>query len=179
MWHDLTHLPFGDGIGIIIRTVLVYIGLLTGVRISGKREIGQMTPFDLVVLLLISNSVQTAMVGADTTLVGGMVSAITLLMLNWAVSRGRMRSDRFRRWVEGVPVVLVSHGEPVYRNLMHEQITLDELTAVLRQHEAMNIKEVVLAMLEVDGSISVIRKDPDEPDAVIHKRVKGLHRKRT
>lgn len=178
MWHDLVHLAPQDILGIMMRTSLVYVGLLTGVRLSGKREIGQMTPFDLVVLLLISNSVQTAMVGSDTTLTGGLVSAMTLLMLNWAVSRGRMRSERFRRWVEGVPVVLVSHGEPLFRNLMHEQITLDELAAVLRQHEAMSIKDVVLAMLEVDGSISVIRKDPNEPDMVIHKRVKGLHRKR-
>ncbi|MHB1460813.1 MAG: DUF421 domain-containing protein [Armatimonadota bacterium] len=172
------HISLPTAWGIIVRTSLVYIGLLTGVRISGKREIGQMTPFDLVVLLLISNSVQTAMVGADITLTGGLLSALTLLCINWTVSRFRMRSDNFRRWVEGVPVVLVTHGEPVHRNLMHEQITLDELAAALRQHEALSISDVELAMLEVDGSISVIRQDPDRPDAVIHKRIKGVHRKR-
>lgn len=178
MLRDVFHIPFLYVLGIILRTGLVYIGLLAAVRLSGKREIGQMTPFDLVVLLLISNSVQTAMVGSDVTLSGGLVSALTLLCLNGLVSRVRMRNDRFRRWVEGVPVVLVSNGEPIFRNLLHEQITLDELIAALRQHEALEMKDVVLAMLEVDGSISVIRKDPNQPDAVIHRRVKGLHRKR-
>ncbi len=172
MMNEILHISLPTALGIILRTSLVYVGLLTGVRMSGKREIGQMTPFDLVVLLLISNSVQTAMVGADITLTGGLLSALTLLCINWTVSRISMRSDRFRHWVEGVPVVLVSHGVPIHRNLMHEQISLDELSAALRQHEALDISDVELAMLEVDGTISVIRQDPDRPDAVIHKRFK-------
>ncbi len=108
---SMLHTDAGHGLlEIVIRTSAVYLCLLLGLRLSGKREIGQITPFDLAVLLLISNAVQNAMTGGDNSLTGGLVSAGALLALNALVARIRMRSPRLQRFVEGVPTVLVSRG---------------------------------------------------------------------
>jgi uncharacterized membrane protein YcaP (DUF421 family) len=157
------------------RTLIVYGVLLAGVRLAGKREIGQITPFDLVVLLLISNAVQNAMTGPDTSVTGGIAAAGTLLLVNAVVARLRMRWTAFGRFVEGIPVVLVAHGEVQYRSLAREHMTLDEMTAALRQHEVSDVKVVELAMLEVDGTISVLRRDPQHPTRVIHTRKRLVH----
>jgi uncharacterized membrane protein YcaP (DUF421 family) len=143
---------------IVVRTAIVYAFLVIGIRLSGKREVGQMTPFDLVVLLLLSNAVQNAMTGPDVSIAGGLVAAVTLFAVNAVVSRLRMRSRSFRSLVVGVPVILVSHGELVRTNLDREQITEDDLLAALREHEAENVTDVEQATLEVDGTISVIRR---------------------
>jgi uncharacterized membrane protein YcaP (DUF421 family) len=95
---------------IIGRTLVVYAVVLVGLRLGGGRELGQLTPFDLVVILLVANAVQNAMVGPDTSLQGGLVAAATLLVVNAGVARLRFRSPRIRHLVEGVPVVLVQHG---------------------------------------------------------------------
>ncbi len=165
---------------VVVRTALVYFALLLGIRLSGKREIGQLTPFDLVVLLLVSNALQNAMTGGDNTVTAGLVSAGVLLALNVGVAAFRMRSPRFRRFVEGVPVVLVTHGQVQFRNLAREQLTYDELLTALRQHEVAEAKYVELAMLEVDGSISVIRRDPDDETTFHHTRKRLVrHHKRS
>ena len=171
------HLPLL--LGIVLRTAIVYLVLLAGIRLAGKREIGQLTPFDLVVLLLISNSVQNAMTGPDTSVTGGVVAAITLLLVNAAVALGRQRSLRFQRFVEGIPVVLVAHGEVQYRNMMREHLTLEELTAALREHEVGKLDQVELAMLEVDGTVSVLRKDEAAPDRLMHTRKRLRHHHRS
>lgn len=162
------------------RTAIVYVVLLAGVRLAGKREIGQLTPFDLVVLLLISNAVQNAMTGPDTSVTGGIVAAVTLLLINSVVALFRMRSARFRRFVEGIPVVLVAHGEIQYRALMRERITEDELMAALRQHEVSDVSQVELAMLEIDGTVTVIRreKDPADGTRLVHTRKRLVHHHR-
>jgi uncharacterized membrane protein YcaP (DUF421 family) len=165
--------------GIALRTGLVYAALLLGVRLAGKRQIAQLTPFDLVVLLLLSNAVQNAMTGPDTSVTGGVVAAATLIGLNVAVSRLRWVFPGFKRYVEGVPVALVVHGQVQFQALRHEQLTQDELLAALREHEAASVENVELAMLEVDGSVSVIRRDPGHPERV-HSSSKKLvrhHRK--
>jgi len=143
-------------IEIIARTALVYIALLLGLRMAGKREIGQMTIFDLVVLLLLANAVQNAMVGADSSLTGGLVAALTLLLLNWTVARLRLRIPWLRHWVDGSPTLLVLHGEVIERNLNREGIDVETLAAALREHGLGDIKEVEMAVLEIDGSISII-----------------------
>lgn len=171
-WH------LGAIVAVAARTAIVYVMLLALIRISGKRQIGQMTPFDLVVLLLISNAVQNAMTGPDTTVSGGLVAAVSLVMLNWLVSRVRLRSSRFRRFVEGIPVVLVAHGMYEYRALQHESMTVDELMAVLREHEVENVAQVELAMLEVDGTVSVIRVDPNKPGHLLKTRKRLIHHHR-
>lgn len=144
---------------IAVRTGLIYFAVLIGVRLSGKREIGQMTPFDLVLLLLIANAVQNAMTGPDTSLVGGLVAAGTLIAINSLVSLLAWRSKRISRIVEGSPTPLVHHGRVLEDNLAREKVTTDELHQALREHGIPNLAEVELAMLEVDGSISVLRKD--------------------
>lgn len=165
--------------GIALRTGAIYAALLLGVRLAGKRQIAQLTPFDLVVLLLLSNAVQNAMTGPDTSLSGGIVAAATLILLNVGVSQLRLRFPRFKRFVEGVPVALVVHGQIQHEALRHEQLTEDELLAALREHEASSVDQVELAMLEVDGSVSVIRNDPNQPGSFRSSRKKLVrhHRK--
>jgi uncharacterized membrane protein YcaP (DUF421 family) len=165
---------------VVGRTAIVYVCLLFGLRLSGKREIGQLTPFDLAVLLLISNALQNAMTGGDNSVTAGLISAGVLLGLNVAVAGVRMRWPNLRKFVEGSPVVLVSHGEVQHRNLAREQLTYEELLMSLRQHEVQSEKEVELAMLEVDGSITVIRRIPDSSDGFHHSRKKLVrHHKRS
>ena len=140
----------------IARTVVIYLVILVGLRVAGKREIGQMTVFDLVVLLLIANAVQNAMVGADTSLTGGVVAAVVLLVLNSIVAWLRMRSPRLRRIVEGSPTLLVLHGEVITTNMKKEGIDQDTLEAALREHGVIEFSSVEMAVLEIDGSISVV-----------------------
>jgi uncharacterized membrane protein YcaP (DUF421 family) len=102
-------LSISSALGIAARTFIIYIVILAGLRLSGKREIGQMTVFDLVVLLLISNAVQNAMVGPDTSLVGGIIAVLVLLLVNIAVARLSIRWPRLRHLVEGTPTLLVSN----------------------------------------------------------------------
>jgi len=142
---------------IVGRSLVVYVAVLVGLRLGGRRELGQLTPFDLVVILLVANAVQNAMVGADTSLQGGLVSAATLFAVNAGVARLRLRSERVRQLVEGVPVVLVQHGEIVTANLHREGITEDEVIAAVREHgEIGDLSQVELAVLETDGSVSVV-----------------------
>lgn len=96
---------------VVARTVVVYLALFTGIRLMGKREIGQMAVFDLVVFLLIANAVQNAMVGPDVSLAGGVIAALTLLTINWVVARLRLRGPFWGRLLEGTPTVLIADGE--------------------------------------------------------------------
>jgi len=141
---------------VALRTVLVYVCLLTGLRLAGKREIGQLTVFDLVVLLLISNAVQNAMVGSDSSLTGGLIAAVVLLVGNMLVAQLRLRSTRLRRLVEGTPTLLVLHGQVIPEHLRRESLDEDMLEAALREHGVANIRDVEMAVLETDGSISVV-----------------------
>lgn len=142
--------------GILLRTAVVYLVILIGLRLAGKREIGQMNVFDLVVLLLISNAVQNAMVGPDTSLVGGIVAAVVLLVINAVVARLRLKSQRLRHWVEGTPTLLVLHGEVIPKHMQSEGIDEDTLLAALREHGVAELDNVEMAVLETDGSISVV-----------------------
>jgi uncharacterized membrane protein YcaP (DUF421 family) len=141
---------------IVIRTLAVYLLVLVGLRLSGKREIGQMTVFDLVVLLLIANAVQNAMVGQDTSLMGGILAAVVLLLINALVARLRLRWPRLRRLVEGTPTLLVLHGEAILAHMRREGIDDESLLAALREHGVTEIGAVEMAVLEIDGSISVV-----------------------
>jgi uncharacterized membrane protein YcaP (DUF421 family) len=145
--------PFWD---IIVRTALVYLVLLLGLRIAGKREIGQMTVFDLVVLLLISNAVQNAMVGPDNSATGGILAAVTLLVLNAGLAWLRLRFPKLRKWVEGTPTLLILHGEVFNKNLDREGVDIETLETALREHGIIDKKDVEMAVLEIDGTISVV-----------------------
>lgn len=144
---------------ILLRTTVVYGAVLIGLRLSGKRQIGQMAPFDLVVIILIANAVQNAMVGPDTSLAGGLISAGTLLVLNFGVSRLSERLPWVGRVVEGQATVLISHGQVLPDRLRGEGVDAAELEEAIREHGLAGIEQVELAVLEVDGAISIVPKD--------------------
>ncbi len=154
--------------GIILRTAAIYVVVLLGVRLSGKREVGQMTPFDLTLLLLISNAVQNAMTGTDTSLAGGVAAAATLLILNYFVAELSGGNRRFRRFIEGQPSLLIHDGAIISAHLAKEHISMDELQRSLREHGIASAHEVALAVLEVDGSISCLKYDEITPAAHNH-----------
>jgi uncharacterized membrane protein YcaP (DUF421 family) len=141
---------------IVLRTAAIYVVILFGLRLAGKREIGQMTVFDLVVLLLIANAVQNAMVGQDTSLVGGILAAAVLLILNSLVAQLRMHWPKLRRLVEGTPTLLILRGEVIPDHLRREGIDQETLEAALREHGVNDLNDVEMAVLEIDGSISVV-----------------------
>jgi len=141
---------------IALRSALVYLALLVGLRLAGKREIGQMTVFDLVVLLLLANAVQNAMVGPDTSLTGGVIAVAVLFVFDRAVAQLRLRWPRLRRLVEGSPTVLVLHGEVITAHLKREGIDEATLEAALREHGVAALGDVEMAVLETDGSISIV-----------------------
>ena len=153
---------------IALRTGVIYLVVLVGVRLSGKREVGQMTPFDLTLLLLLSNSVQNAMTGPDTSLIGGVVAASTLLLLNYLVGTLSGVNRSFRRVVEGEPSLLVHDGRVIEPHMEKEHVSMDELQRALREHGIAKCSDVALAVLEVDGSISCLKYDEIKPDANTH-----------
>jgi len=153
---------------IVLRTVVIYLVVLLGVRLSGKREVGQMTPFDLVLLLLISNSVQNAMTGPDTSVLGGIAAAVTLLVMNYGIAELSGINRRFRKIVEGQPSLLVHDGQIIAPHMAKEHVSMDELERALREHGINNYHDVALAVLEVDGSISCLKYDELTPGANNH-----------
>ena len=149
----------------VIRTVVIYGFLLVAFRLAGKRQVGQMSPFDLIVLLVISNAVQNAIIGDDQSLGGGLIGATALLVLNGVVAVPIMAwaSTRFRgfgRLVENTPTILVQHGHVLVDNLRRECMTLPELRAALRREGVSSVTDVRYAILEEDGHVSVIRRRP-------------------
>lgn len=153
---------------IALRTIVIYLVVLIGVRLSGKREVGQMTPFDLTLLLLISNSVQNAMTGPDNSLLGGVVAAITLLVMNYAVAELSGANRRFRKFVQGQPSLLVHDGQVITSHLAKEHVSMDELERAMREHGINTYHDVALAVLEVDGTISFLKYDDLQPTANTH-----------
>ena len=143
---------------ILLRTFVVYMTVLVLLRVAGKRELGQMTPFDLVVILVIANAVQNAMTGGDNSLIGGMIAAATLTAVNIAVGRWGSRVPLFRRLVASEPTLLLQDGKPIKEHLDRERIDIQELEMAARQHGIPDLAEVAAAVLEEDGSISIIPK---------------------
>jgi uncharacterized membrane protein YcaP (DUF421 family) len=127
-----------------------------------------MTPFDLTLLLLLSNSVQNAMTGPDTSLSGGAIAACTLLILNYFVADLSGTNRRFRRWIQGQPSLLVHDGKPIEAHMARERVSMDELHRALREHGINSCDQVALAVLEVDGSISCLKYDEIKQDAGTH-----------
>jgi uncharacterized membrane protein YcaP (DUF421 family) len=144
---------------IVLRTFVVYMTVLVLLRVAGKRELGQMTPFDLVVILVIANAVQNAMTGGDNSLIGGILAAGTLTVVNIAVGRWGTRVPVFRRLVASEPTLLLRDGKPMQAALDKERIDVEELEMAARQHGIADLKDVTAAVLEEDGSISIIPKD--------------------
>jgi uncharacterized membrane protein YcaP (DUF421 family) len=164
---------------IALRTAVIYAVVLIGVRLSGKREVGQMTPFDLTLLLLLSNSVQNAMTGPDNSLLGGIVAAATLLLLNYVLADISGANRRFRKFIQGQPSLLIHDGNIIEAHMAKEHVSMDELQRALREHGIADYHHVALGVLEVDGSISLLKYDEIKPDANTHlvRRRKGIEKK--
>jgi len=140
----------------VLRAVAVYVLVMVLVRVSGKRAVGQFTPFDLVLLILIGNAVQNGINGGDNSLTGAVIMATTLIALNYAVAFSTSRSRRVERLIEGVPVVLARDGK-VFERVLREQLVSDaDFHKALRQHDVSEVSDVALALLETNGSISVV-----------------------
>src|SRR6266853_406086 len=142
----------------IVRALIVYGFLVVLLRMTGKRQVGQLAPFDLVLLLVLSNAVQNAMNGGDNSVIGGMISATTLVGVNWIVGLFTYRSKKLEALVEGRPDVLIRDGKLFQKTLEHAKLTRHEVMTALREAGCASIEEVRAALLENDGSISVIPK---------------------
>ena len=141
---------------VALRTAIVYIFLVVAIRVSGKREIGQMSVLELVVILIISDAVQNSMVGENASIWGGLVAVTVLLTLDFALRSLTLRWPRFRKVLQGEPRLLIRDGQILERALREEGISTDEVAAAVRGQGVERIDQVSLAVLETDGSISVI-----------------------
>lgn len=154
MWQPT--LPYWE---FIFRGVAVYVFLLVLLRVTGKRQVGQLSPFDLVLLLVLSNAVQNSMNGGDNSLIGGMVSAATLVALNYMIGLITAHSKKLETLIEGRPQVLVHNGQLFEDVMANAQLTHHELQAALRLAGCLSVEEVRMAVLENNGAISVVKRD--------------------
>ncbi len=145
---------------LVVRAVVVYAFLIVLLRITGKRQVGQLAPFDLVLLLVLSNAVQNSMNAGDNSLTGGLVSAATLVGINFLVGYFTYRSKKLEALVEGRPEVLVHNGKVFEQVMARLQLTHHELMASIRQNGCACIDDVHLAVIENNGSISVVPRQP-------------------
>ena len=141
---------------IVLRSTVVYIVILLGFRLAGKRHVSQLSLIDFALVLLVSNAVQNAMVGTDSSVLGGVVAAFTLIIINVLLTKLVNKDKPLGRLFEGEARILVRHGKVITGALEHEDISEDELEAAIREHGIQGLNEVATAILEVDGSISVI-----------------------
>ena len=147
---------FDKTLEIIFSSVVIYLFIVIAIRLFGKKEIAQLSIADLVFILLISNAVQNAMVAGDNTLNGGMIAAATLFLINMIFKFATYRSKKLTELVEGDPVMLIHDGKVIKNHLDKEKITMEELEAAIREHGVQSVSKVNLAVLEVDGNISIL-----------------------
>jgi len=150
MWHSI--LPWWE---FILRGLIVYIFLIAILRLTGKRQVGQLAPFDLVLLLVLSNAVQNSMNGGDNSITGGMISATTLIAINGIAGRLTYRSKTLEKLIEGRPEILVHNGKIFSEIMKREKLTHHELNAALRASGCACVEEVHYAILENTGQITV------------------------
>ena len=149
----------------ILRPFIVYVFLLAAFRLAGKRELGQLTPFDLIVLLTISNVLQNAMIGPDNSLTGGLIGGLTLFLANGLISRLVIRFPKLARLFESTPAVLIENGKILTRNLRREVMSRDELERAIRKHgldPQADMPLIKKALLEQDGTVTIIVKSGKE-----------------
>jgi uncharacterized membrane protein YcaP (DUF421 family) len=150
---------YQENLDIIIRSVVVYLFIVVAIRLFGKKEIAQLSVVDLVFILLISNAVQNAMVGPSTSLLGGITAAFALFAVNFIFKNILFRSRKITALVEGHAMMLVYEGKVIKKNLDSSKISMEELEAAVREHGVKTVDDVDLAVLEIDGNISVLSED--------------------
>ncbi|MFY9158913.1 DUF421 domain-containing protein [Aquirufa ecclesiirivi] len=157
---------------IALKSIAVYVFIVAAIRLFGKREFAQLSVVDVVFILLISNSVQTAMVGNDTTLVGGLVAALALFIMNFTIKKVMISNKIFSKVIDGEPILLIYQGALKTAGLKEANLTKEELEAAIREHGVEKMEDVNLAVFEVDGNISVLSENYQK----ISKRRHGGHR---
>jgi len=169
LWADMfaLGLPFLEK---VLRAVFVYAFLVIGLRLAGKRELAQLNPFDLVVLLTISNTVQNAIIGDDNSVIGGIIGASTLLLVNFIVVRFLYGHERLDRLIEGAPDLLVENGKVNTARLKGEMITLAELETAARKQGFTSLQDVDRAVLEPGGGITFVARQP-KPEESRHEEL--------
>jgi uncharacterized membrane protein YcaP (DUF421 family) len=155
--HQIFDAPSLSGAAIIAaKTAVIYLFLIFGLRLLGKRELGQMSLYDLVMIIVLGNAVQNAMINNDNTLVGGLVAATVLLVLNRLFNMLTLRSHRIEALMVGEPVLIISNGMLLAAPMKRQGITEEQVMAALREHGMDDVAAVHMAVLEVDGTISVV-----------------------
>lgn len=162
MWSKIFDYPDAHtALVIAAKTAVIYLFLIGGLRLLGKRELGQMNIYDLVMIVVLGNAVQNAMIDNDNTLMGGIISAVTLLIMNRAFNLLMVRSPKLERVMVGEPVMILNDGQFLQSNMEREGVTRDQVLAALREHGLDRPDEAHMCILEVDGTISVVPKDAE------------------
>jgi uncharacterized membrane protein YcaP (DUF421 family) len=156
-------------IDIVLRSVTIYFFMLIALRIFGKKELSQLNTADVILILLISNAVQNAMVGANTSLISGIIAAFALFCINFIFKKVMLKSTLIRNLVQDKPEILIHNGITEYETLARLGITSDELEEAIREHGVEHYNQVRLAMFEIDGNISIISGN-DNLKQTKHKR---------
>jgi len=169
LWGDMFHLGL-PVLEKVLRPLFVYAFLVVGLRLAGKRELAQLNPFDLVVLLTLSNTVQNAIIGDDNSVTGGIIGATTLLLVNYLVVRFLYGHERLERLVEGEPDVLIDGGQIRFDRLRKELVTLPELESAAHKQGFNSLDEVERAVLEPGGTLTFFGKKPN-PEATRHAEI--------
>lgn len=146
-------------LNIVLRSVAVYLFILLAIRLFGKKELAQLSIIDLVFILLISNAVQNAMVGSDSSLLGSLVAALALFAINYIFNMILFKSRKVSEFIQGKAVLLIYEGHLIPENLKSADITLDEIEAAAHEHGVEKIGEVKLAILKVDRNISIVSSE--------------------
>lgn len=144
---------------IVLSSVAVYLFIIIAIRLFGKKELAQLSIIDLTFILLISNSVQNAMVGSDSSLAGGLVAASSLFLVNYLFKFLLYRFPKLSKVIQGADIMLIYKGQLNERNMAKARITREEIVEAVREHGVSEIREVDLAVLETDGNISIISNE--------------------
>jgi len=156
---------------LVARTTIIYLLFLVSLRLSGKRQLGQFTLFDIALVLLAANALQPAMTGPDQSVTGGLIIIITIFTLNRVVAEARLRSRHVRRLLEFQPTVIGRDGQWLAEEMEKQGLDMDDVHAALREHALERVDQVKLAVLEEDGSISIVPRDgEDNPTAKRRRR---------
>ncbi|MDR3574656.1 MAG: DUF421 domain-containing protein [Anaerolineaceae bacterium] len=154
-----SHPDIPGALAIAAKAGFIYLFLIFGLRLLGKRELGQMSVYDLVLIIVIANAVQNAILGTDNTLVGGLVAAITILLINRAFTWFIVRQPKFQNFILGEPVLIVRNGKMLKDPMDKAGVTSDNVLAAMREHGISDIAKVQIAVLEIDGSISIVPEE--------------------